>query len=461
MATPVSVEAPPMSHLRTGSDQEQDFQEKIKLMIQMQYHEQQFSKQEDFNLETSSPSLPSGRSRQGAEVTTSSLGKRTETQLGSLQDLPPPSASLSWPTSTLPQQEGVGIGTMVFSPDYQNNNYGAILEPQQHDFQYGNPGFEEFKSDQDTFDHLQLSVCESICCLYRPIMNLLNQKQLRRSFCYGAIDGLLTGSGLASAFCAFGILNSDSKWQIRLAVVVISAAACVADSLCMAIGHIWSSWLVSSGHANSRKESRTLLENEKGNAKAQLIEMLLARGVLKIDAMSLADTLEGYPDLFVNALAGDSLCAGPEGEEGEDELRHRVIGGIFPSYGQFDEMNQDPEAANVNMVVKESQREGIFMMVGFATFAVIPSLLWLYIPLVVDAKSRDTISLPSLITSIIAIIMWCLGVWKSHFLDFNWIMFGIETVIVLFICVLSAYGVGLLSRYLLGLGDNNAILFSN
>ena len=34
---------------------------------------------------------------------------------------------------------------------------------------------------------------------------------------------------------------------------------------------------------------------------------------IHIDAMSLADTLEGYPDLFVSALTGDSLSGGNGG----------------------------------------------------------------------------------------------------------------------------------------------------
>ena len=120
------------------------------------------------------------------------------------------------------------------------------------------------------------------------------------------------------------------------------------------------------------------------------------------------------------------------------------------SYGQFDEMDHDPESAHVNMIVKESRGEGVFMMIGFATFALIPSLLWLFLPLVVaepnssKAENGGTISLPSLIISITAVIMWCLGAWKSSFLDSNLIMFGIETVIVLLICVLSSYGIGLL-----------------
>ena len=40
MSTPVSVDPPPMAHLRTDSEQERNLQEKLKLMIQMQYAEQ-------------------------------------------------------------------------------------------------------------------------------------------------------------------------------------------------------------------------------------------------------------------------------------------------------------------------------------------------------------------------------------------------------------------------------------
>lgn len=265
-----------------------------------------------------------------------------------------------------------------------------------------------------------------------------------------------------------------ANWDIRLAVVAFSVAACFADSLCMAIGHIWTSFIVSSVHSVERAKERTLLDRSKGDAKAKLVDMLLARGVLKIDAMSLADTLEGYPDLFINALVGDSLCAcgpgdipvvdgseyressssGPPSSQTSPSAPSGLGRWKFSSYGQFDEIDHDPEAANVNVVVKESRGEGIFMMLGFALFAIIPSLLWLLLPLVVlQASDGETISLPSLIVSITAVIMWCLGVWKSRFLDSNWIMFGIETVIVLLICVLSSYGVGLLLSHTLGEGS--------
>ncbi|KAL3926837.1 MAG: hypothetical protein SGBAC_013320 [Bacillariaceae sp.] len=336
----------------------------------------------------------------------------------------------------------------------------------QHDFHYGNPDYhEEDDNAENASKDLSCSWCERCCCLCTPILKILRQEQLRQSFCYGAIDGTLTGSGIASAFCALGVLNVHTTWEVRLAVFSLSAAACFADSLCVAIGHIWTSYVVSSSHAADRAEERKMLETSTGDAKAKLIDMLLARGVLKIDAMSLADTLEGYPDLFVNALVGDSLCAGPD-EEGEFEheqqpldspsRENRSFPGFnswsFPSYGQLD-YELSPEQANIDMVVKESQREGTFMMIGFATFAIVPSLLWLFLPLWIaptphtEAESGKTISISSLIVSITALIMWSLGAWKSHFLKSNAMMVGIETVIVLLICVLSAYGMGMLLKH--------------
>jgi hypothetical protein len=39
-------------------------------------------------------------------------------------------------------------------------------------------------------------------------------------------------------------------------------------------------------------------------------------GMLKIDAVSLAETLEGFPDLFVSALLGGGGICSEEEEEG-------------------------------------------------------------------------------------------------------------------------------------------------
>jgi len=113
-------------------------------------------------------------------------------------------------------------------------------------------------------------------------------------------------------------------------------------------------------------------------------------------------------------------------------------------------------------VVTESQREGLFMMVGFSMFAVVPSLLWLFFPIWVGTDpslpasqraasgSSDAVSLASLIVTLSATTIGFLGAWKAKFLDpDNWLLFGIQTIIVLLICVASSFGVGKLCAKLL------------
>jgi hypothetical protein len=487
MSTPEPL---PRAHSRTDSEQGRDLTTKLQRMINLQYEEQHLSEREVGLEESKEVDPPPG---------TIGLPRRTATELMDLNamvdededNLLANKAANHWPSEAqgLPApspQPGVGRGTLYFPSTYQSSNnrqpspsdappqqiytgYGAVPE-QHHEFHYGNPDYHDPYSDELRDDMNKPrpvhNFCVKICCLYTPIVNYIRQKNVHRSFCYGAIDGILTGSGIISAFCALHVLTPHTIWEVRLAVVAFTAAACVADAVCMAIGHVWTSYVVSSGHAHERARERKLLDQNKGDAKAKLVDMLLARGMLKIDAMSLADTLEGYPDLFVSALVGDSLLAGSEGAEDEtdDGMAHPPAGGgsfggfswKFPSYGQFNEMDHEPEAGNVSMVVKESQMEGFFMMAGFATFAVIPSLLWLYLGESAESRTpvkgapAQTISLASLIVSISAIIIWFLGVWKSRFLDSNWVICGIENVIVLLACVISAYGVGLALSYALG-----------
>jgi hypothetical protein len=489
MSTPVSVEPPPRAHLRTDSEQERDLQARLQRMIKLQYEEQQLYtiESEGKMPKRSSTELMGLNALDMEENGAEEEIDRFTTPFNSTAH-PHPGAGLPPPSPSLLAASGVGRGTLYFSSTYQsggghgvsgeapvNNNpappppnppeqiyaggYGAVSD-QRHDFHYGNPDYHDPYDaiDEEGHSGSRKSFCEKCCCLYRPLMNILSQEHLHRSFVYGSIDGMLTGSGIVSAFHALNVLTIYTIWEIRLAVVVFSAAACIADSFCMAIGHVWTSYVMSMGHAQDRARERNLLGTSRADAKAKLVDALLARGMLKIDAMSLADTLEGYPDLFIGALVGDSLLAGGDEPDDETDDSHTgVFNAAFkrPSYGQFTEERCE-DTRNVDVVVKESQKEGFFMMVGFATFAVVPSLLWLILPewfkppTAPHTNEGQTITLPSIIFTISAMVMWCLGVWKSKFLDSNWAVFGIETVIVLFVCVLSSYGVGSLLFYALG-----------
>jgi Na+-transporting methylmalonyl-CoA/oxaloacetate decarboxylase gamma subunit len=260
------------------------------------------------------------------------------------------------------------------------------------------------------------------------------------------------------------------------------------------------------------------LQQSKADAKGLLVDMLLSKGMLKIDAMSLADTLEGYPDLFVSALIGESLSGGSavgpnsvasssqqehahnptlrqadlvSASERHDLMLFENSSGIspgahpamdtptsagaqrigshelwqhYPSYGQLGESDMDPTAYVVHSAEAESRKESLCMMLGFSLFAVIPSLIYTWVPTIlfgshdsagihVNPSSQHVaafVNPNTLVISLTACVMWCLGVWKSRFLDSNWLMFGIETVLVLLVCITVAYGLGaLLNRIFL------------
>lgn len=403
-------------------------------------------------------------------------------------------------TSLRPSHFYAGYGTLGSTSSNAHGDLqllqqgGSLVDLQhQHEFSYGHPDLpnQEDHDQKDERCRPENATCAKICCLYAPLVRLLMQDNVHRSFCFASIDGMLTGSGIASAFCALQVLSITSSWEVRVAVVIFTMAACIGDAVCMAMGHVWTSYVMSSGHAQERGRERQLLDADKGNAKARLVDMLLSRGMLKIDAMSLADTLEGYPDMFVSALVGDSLLAGteiPEDETGDSHEQHLPtadgvdrrndgsFGGLswkFPSYGQFNEMDHDPQSFAMTAVWKESQLEGFFMIFGFSLFSLIPSLLWLLLPeLVAPATTRmviesslsdvpktndQVVSVQSLVVSICCFFMWFLGVWKSHYLESNWIMSGIEHIVVLVACVLAAYGIGFGLYYLIG-GEDGVTL---
>ena len=448
-------------------------------------------------------------------------------RIGSVDDAPGITMPLNNPLLQAPPSAAGGAAqtqSSPFPPRQIYAGYGALGDPasnpnelsmtaggdlQEHEFHYGNPDFHNpYEDDTNKSNRYrpENSICAKFCCLYVPLVNLLLRESVHRSFCYGAIDGMLTGSGITAAFRALQVLTIHTRWEVRLAVVIFTTAACFADAICMAMGHVWTSYVVSSGHFQERNRERKSLDVDKGNAKARLVEMLLARGMLKIDAMSLADTLEGYPDMFVSVLVGDSLLAGgdfAEEETDDGQQQHNMLplggkslegsmgGGFdswkFPSYGQFNEVDHEPETSNVNTILKESQVEGIFMMIGFALFAILPSLLWLLLPcLFVSEPTQagtlvathakvttgltttttasqggggEVISLSSLVVSISGIVMWLLGVWKSRFMNSNWIMSGVENVVVLLACVMAAYGMGYGLCY--AIGGKEGITLSN
>ena len=351
--------------------------------------------------------------------------------------------------------EGVGQGHMYFPSEFPKQppqerqpmlpigdvattsipNYGAsgggplLGKDITVDDAFDDPDYVEPKAHHHHHHHHRRCCC--IRCS-RFLHHLMTAETLHRSFCYAAIDGILTGSGILAAFQGMGILTLRASMTTRIFVVAFSLAACASDAICMGVGHVWNTYILSTASADERRTERVSFEKNRANAKGKLVDMLLSRGMLKIDAMSIADTLEGYPDIFVSALVGDS-----EFGLGEDSLSSGGSSGSllglnysqaynpdegYPrgslrgrrSYGQFNEDEHDPEAVGVKAAMGESRAEGVIMMLSFALFSLVPSLnyLWLSIVMNENLGHSGRTSVASVSVSVTSLIMLLLGIWK-------------------------------------------------
>jgi hypothetical protein len=305
-----------------------------------------------------------------------------------------------------------------------------------------------------------------------PIQCLFTSEQIGRSFCFGAIDGMLTGAGILAAYIGLGILSHvnafgttdtasfEADMHRNWILVALTLAACFSDGVCMAIGHVWSTRLVAGASFEERKEELRSFETSRSDAKARLVDALLLRGMLKIDAMSLADTLEGYPDLFVSALLGEGFCGASGGPTSMGGLGSGGGGGggglirvpsgnssnkpvynpipdewnipapayapgvmaheglKYESYSEFSDLHQDPDVKTFSEIMSESRLESLFMMLSFGSFSIIPSLVYTFVPYIAGllggtyyGRTFDTVAI-SVSVGVTSIVMFLLGAWK-------------------------------------------------
>merc|ERR1740139_1081465 len=189
-----------------------------------------------------------------------------------------------------------GIFDTLYSPPPSINSdaHCSRVNPQQPQQERGPP-----PAPYETYHSYNSTSSPECCCTFISPLHLLRSflksHNLHRSFCFGAIDGLLTGSGIAAAASGLGLFDPYSDLTPRLLIVGLSFATCVADGLCMGIGHVWSTYILQEGSKKERSKELLDFAHRRSESKARLVDALLMRGMLRIDAMSVADTLEGYP----------------------------------------------------------------------------------------------------------------------------------------------------------------------
>lgn len=309
------------------------------------------------------------------------------------------------------------------------------------------------------------------CCIQHPIVELLLgcfplrciRSSLRiglvqRAICFGAIDGMLTGSGITAACVGMGlfqhlwdnVLNPKLHQQQRWIVLVLSLAACASDGICMGISHICSSALIREQGKKDRQKEEWIFDHFRKVSKARMVDALMHRGMLKLDAMSIVDTLEGYPDIFINALVGESQGLGTLGIA-EDVIDHPAVNAFqYSSFRAYVDDNLEDEdqhfgyccCSSTSPCLPEFLSEGILMMISFSLFSIVPSAMYGYVFSQPEMNSTG-ISRESLSITVLSLINFTLGAWKTKYVPGgNCILFGIEAIFLLLISIFSSYGIG-------------------
>ena len=326
----------------------------------------------------------------------------------------------------------------IIQNEYDTNVSGHVNQVDGFHQEYYDPVWDEHHDSNANDGTLHngstaLSKCIHSC----------TETYLQRSFCFGAIDGLLTGSSITFAASGLGIIAPASPLKDRVLMIALTFAACAADGLCMAIGHVWSTYIMNENRAKELEEHMQNFKFRRGETKAKLVDLLLMRGMLKIDAMSIADTLEGYPDMFMGALVGDMMITTPIANNSNDFGVHEngYRQPHYPMNNNYSYSFDDGEADYHDYKADaESRGEALVMMLAFSFFSAIPPFVFSFIPNMINppqehvdqiqkpsyydpyidygnhpqpSVSVDTgISPTSVTVSILSCIMLFLGIWK-------------------------------------------------
>lgn len=333
------------------------------------------------------------------------------------------------------------------------------------DFQYINPDYltsrtesieralEDFDPDGVEKQSSRFCGC-AIVAVAQFLTWVAHSESLHRLFCASAIDGVLTGSGLLAALLGLGVVTPSSSTAVRSWVVALTGTVCLAEAICIGLGHVWNTYADASSQAWDRASARHRLSRRKADAKGSLVDVLLQRGMLKIDAMSLADTLEGYPDLFVSAMTGEPWTT-PLESPAPSLVQIRNV----TSYSHLSE-ESDPDGHAVSESLKEARGECIFITLGFCIFSLVPSLVFRAervnslstgnshqrYSTATQVSSHDGSTNPFTVVILVSsLVLWCLGLWKSRFYnEQNWLLFSFEPVLILLVCVVVSMGVGVM-----------------
>jgi len=215
-----------------------------------------------------------------------------------------------------------------------------------------------------------------------------------KSAVYGGLDGIITTfavvAGVAGASLSVGI------------VIILGFANLLADGISMAIGDYLSTKSEREYHSSERKREQWEAENYPEGEKRELIEIYVNKGVPLNDAKSIANIISKHKKAWVDIMMVDEL-------------------GILDS-------NESP------------LKNAIVTFFSFCLFGFIPLLAFVITSMFPFIQSVQF----QVATILTGLTLFTLGSLKTKFTGRNWIVSGIEMLLIGGLAAGAAYGIGIL-----------------
>jgi len=223
---------------------------------------------------------------------------------------------------------------------------------------------------------------------------------------FGGLDGILTSFAIVAGAAGGGLSIS--------AVLVLGFSNIFADALSMGVGEFLSSKANNEWILSERKREEWEMENYREGEIQEMVDIYVSKGLSSEDARLVVETMAKYESFFVDIMM-------------QQELELQV-----------------PEENHV----EQSMKEGFVMFCSFAFFGAMPLLGYVFIPWCFPALEREDLFIAACIVT--GLVLFLLGSIKSNFSRTNWILSGLETLILGGACAIVAFTIGYFVNELLG-----------
>jgi len=229
---------------------------------------------------------------------------------------------------------------------------------------------------------------------HRPEQHHQLQGRYLKSIVYGGLDGIITTfavvAGVAGAALSAGI------------VLVLGLANLIADGLSMAIGDYLSTKAENEYNKAERNREAWEVDNYPEGEKEELIQLYTSKGLSRPDAQTIVDILAKNKEAWVDVMMVEEL-------------------GIVES-------NESPA------------KNGLATFLSFAAFGSVPLIAFVLSKFV---GSIRPVAFP-LACVLTASTLFALGSLKVKITERNWLLSGLETLLVGGLAALAAYLVGVM-----------------